>query len=223
MIDRAEQQKRGGQTPRKTNTAHPYAAIQHRVIDSPAFADLKPQTKVVLLLIARQLTKSNNGHLQATFDWCTRYGIGSEHTLQDAIAALISHGFIYRTRSRGANKAWAKYAVTWLPITEKKGLFLHSFKPCAWRDWEPIQDMPNKNSSPQKVQDQSGKNCRFTPENPAKTAGSRVAKTAEYELCTNKGAFQTHSQQRENVEKSALIYRLVPANEAHYQQFRYSA
>ena len=86
MINRAEQQRRGSQTPRKTSTKHPYAAIEHRVIDSPAYADLKPSAKVLLLLLARQLTKSNNGHLQATFEWCKRYGIGSEHTLRDAIS-----------------------------------------------------------------------------------------------------------------------------------------
>ena len=150
MIDRVEQQRRG-QSPRKTSTKHPYAAIEHRVIDSPAYADLKPSSKVVLLLMARQLTKSNNGHLQATFEWCRRYGIGSEHTLRDAIAELISHGFIYRTKSHGANRAWATYAVTWLPIPDKGGLFLDSWKQLAWRDW-----LPEEKKAP-------GKKCRTIP------------------------------------------------------------
>jgi hypothetical protein len=162
----------------KTSTKHPYAAIEHRVIDSPAFADLKPSACSLLLLLARQLTKDNNGHLHAGFKWCKPRGIGSEHTLRDAIADLIVHGFIYRTRSHGANGAWAKYAVTWLPIKQREGLFLDSFKSCAWRDWKPS----DKKSTRQKVQEQSGRKCSFTLENPAESAGCRGAKSADNEL-----------------------------------------
>lgn len=177
-MDRAESIRRGSSQPRKTSTKHPYAAIEHRVIDSPAFADLKPTAQILLLLLARQLTKDNNGHLQASFKWCQRYGIGSEHTLRDAIASLIAHGFIYRARSHGANGAWAKYAVTWLPIKQRDGLFLDGFISCAWRNWEP----PMKKSTPQKLPEQSGRKCSFTNENPAETAGSATAETADYEL-----------------------------------------
>ncbi len=175
-FDRTEQRR--GQSPTKATTKHPYAAIEHRVIDSPAFADLKPTAQALLLLIARQLTKDNNGHLQASFKWCNRFGIGSEHTLRSSIADLISHGFIYRTRSHGANGAWARYAVTWLPIKNRDGLFLAGFVACAWRDWKPGE----KKTSPQKLQDQSGRKCSFTVANPAETAGSTPAKTAAYEL-----------------------------------------
>lgn len=175
--DRAEQSRRG-QSASKTTTKHPYAAIEHRVIDSPAFADLKPTAQALLVLFARQLTKDNNGHLQASFKWCNRFGIGSEHTLRTAIAELIAHGFIYRTRSHGANGAWARYAVTWLPIKLRDGLFLSGFVSCAWRDWVPTK----KKSSPQKLLDSSGIKCSFTLEHPAETAGSRGAKTADYEL-----------------------------------------
>lgn len=169
---------RRGQVPRKTLTKHPYAAIEHRVMDSPAFADLKPTAVKLLLLLVRQLTKTNNGHLQASFKWCHRYGIGSEHTLRDALAELIGHGFIYRTRSHGANGAWARYAVTWLPITNREGLFLAGYVACAWRDWDEKQ----KKSSQQKLPEQSSRKCSFTPEHPAESAGSAPAETADYEL-----------------------------------------
>lgn len=142
----------------KTTTKHPYAAIEHRVIDSPAYAELTHSSCRLLTLLTRQLTKENNGNLQATFTWCKERGIGSEHTLRDAIADLIAHGFIYRTRSHGANKAWARYAVTWLPIKNKDGLFLAGFVPCAWRDWEP----PEKKAP--------SKKCR---NNPAESAVSQ--------------------------------------------------
>lgn len=177
--DRTEATKRG-QTQKKGATRHPFLAIDHRIIDSPAFADLKPTAQVLLMLLARQLTKDNNGHLQATFSWCSRYGIGSEHTLKAAIADLIAHGFIYRTRSHGANRTWAQYAMTWLPITRREGLFLAGFVPNAWRDWQP-EAMTDKKSTPQKVQEPSCIKCSFTPELPAESAGTTGAKTADYE------------------------------------------
>ena len=175
--DRTEQSRRGQSAP-KTTTKHPYAAIEHRVIDSPAFAALRPSSVKLLLLLARQLTKDNNGHLHAAFKWCAGYEIGSEHTLRDAIAQLIAHGLIYRTRSHGANGAWARYAVTWLPIKNRDGLFLAGYKPFAWRDWMPTE----KKSTRQKVQEQSSRKCSFTPEHPAESAGSRGAKSADNEL-----------------------------------------
>ena len=163
----------------KTTTKHPYAAIELRVIESAAFAALRPSSVLLLLLIASQLTREpNNGHLHAAFKWCTKRGIGSEHTLRDAIAQLIAHGFIYRTRSHGVNGAWARYAVTWLPIKNKTDLFLAGFNPCGWRDWKPAE----KKSTPQKVQEQSGRKCSFTSEHPAKSAGTSGAESADNEL-----------------------------------------
>lgn len=179
--DRAEALRgRGSQSPRKYATKHPYAAIEHRIIDSPAYADLTFSAQALLVLLARQITATgNNGHLQASFKWCSQRGFGSEHTLRAAIAELIAHGLIYRTRSHGANGAWARYALTWIPISkDREGLFLAGFKPEAWRDWQPSE----KKSSRQKLLDQSGRKCSFTPKHPAETAGSRGAKNAAYEL-----------------------------------------
>jgi hypothetical protein len=207
MIDRVEATRRGSQ-PRKTSTKHPYAAIEHRVIDSPAYADLTFSAQALLVLMARQLTKNNNGQLQATFSWCKKFGVGSEHTLRGAVAELISHGFIYRTRSHGANGAWAKYGVTWISITEKKDLFLAGFKPFAWRDWEPSE----KKTTRQKVQDRSGRKCSFTPEVPAESAGKPPVKNADYELVPRtpvaSAPQQAHFAKREN-RSSPFAIRLV--------------
>ena len=102
-------------------TKHPYAAIEHRVIDSAAYADLNHSARSVLTLVTRQLTKDNNGHLQATAAYMQRFGI-AENTLGRALKELIGHGMIYRTCGNKRNPSsndWkripAKYAVTWLP------------------------------------------------------------------------------------------------------------
>lgn len=135
-IDKAESIKRGTAA-RKTATKHPYAAIEHRVIDCPAYADLTFSAQALLLLIARQLTKDNNGHLQATSSYMKPRGFGSEHALSRAIGELIAHGMIYRTRAGGYQNGAALYAVTWLPIKRPAGLYLDGWKFCAWREWVP--------------------------------------------------------------------------------------
>jgi hypothetical protein len=158
-IDKAEISRRS-QSPRKAAKNHPYAAIEHRVIDSAAYANLSFSAQALLVLLARQISKEgNNGHLQACFKWCQPRGFGSEHTLRHSIAELIEHGLIYRTRSHGANGAWARYALTWLSIKNRHGLFLDGFKPNAWRDWQ----LPEKKAP--------SKKCRT---NPAKSAVSPI-------------------------------------------------
>lgn len=142
--DRYEAARRGQH--HKPATKHPYAAIEHRVIDSLAYADLTFSARSLLVLITRQLTKDNNGRLQATFSYMRRFGFDSERTLARAIAELIEHGFIYRCRAGGYQQGAALYAVTWQPIRQRDGLFLDGYKDCAWRGWNPQE----KNHPPQK-------------------------------------------------------------------------
>lgn len=154
---------------------HPYAAIEHRVIDSEAFADLKPSAVCLLLILARQLTAdNNNGHLQATWSYCRKRGFGSQGTLKSAIEDLIRHGFVYRTRSRGPNKIWARYALTWLSIKQKEGLFLEGFVFDGWKSW--------KKSTPQKAEEITHKNCSLVSEAPPLSGGATPSKNDGYEL-----------------------------------------
>lgn len=137
----------------KTSTRHPYAAIEHRVLDSAAYADLTYSARALLLELARQLTKNNNGHLQAAHSYMGPRGI-SENTVSRALCELIAHGMIYRTRAGGYQRGAAQYAVTWRSITNREGLFLNGFKSCAWRDWVPNE----KKSDPPRLRSISLKN-----------------------------------------------------------------
>jgi hypothetical protein len=99
-----------------------------------------------------------------------RHGF-SENTLQRAIAELIRHGMIYRTRSGGYQQGAAQYAVTWLPIRNRQGLFLDGFEPCAWRDWQPEEATKKKTPHP-KLMDTHRKNEEWTmPATPKSEAG----------------------------------------------------
>jgi len=173
----------------KTLTKHPYAAIEHRVIDSPSYADLTYSAQSLLIQIARQLTKGNNGHLQATFSYMRRFGF-SENTLSRAIRKLISHGMIYRTRSGGYQQGAAQFAVTWLSITDKKGLYLDGFVSCAWRYWQPS----DKKIRPPKLRSNSRKNGKWTHAITPKIDVPPTPKSGDIELIPCKGKFLWHPE-----------------------------
>lgn len=167
----------------KTSTKHPYAAIEHRVIDSPAYAALTFSARSMLVLLTRQLTKDNNGSLQATYKYLKKFGFSSERTISRNIRELIAAGFIYRTRCGGYQQGASQYAVTWLPIKNRQGLYLNSFKACAWRDWQPDE---NK-IPPAKMQPSTGKNGMLTPATHAKKAVDTPRKSADNELMPCRG------------------------------------
>jgi hypothetical protein len=178
----------------KASTKHPYAAIEHRVIDSEAYADLTFSARSLLTLMARQLTKDNNGHLQATYSYLRRFGFDSERTVGRAVKELVAHGFVYRTRSGGYQQGAAQYAVTWLSVTRKDGLFMGGFSSCAWREWQPS----NKKTPPAKMQETHGKNVRWTPLATDKKAGGTPRKSADNELmpCRGENSVPRNEQMR---------------------------
>jgi hypothetical protein len=116
--------------------------------------------------------------LQATYSYARRFGFDSERTIGRAIKELISHGFIYRSRSGGYQQGAAQYAVTWLSVTRKEGLFLSGYKPYAWRDWMPSE----KNIPPAKRLDAHGKNVLSSTLAQDKNAGGTPRKSADIEL-----------------------------------------
>ncbi len=211
--DRTESTRRG-QSLTKTTTKHPYAAIEHRVIDSQAFVDMTFSARSLLLEMSRQLTKDNNGHLQATYSYMQRHGF-SENTLSRAIAELISHGMLYRTRTGGYQQGAAQYAVTWLPIKNRNGIYLDGFKSCAWRDWQPRQ-AAKKKTRPQKMMDTHRKNGEWAIPTPPKIEAESPPKTEDNELmpCSAVISVQSRRKKRERpLLKSPLAIRLVINND----------
>lgn len=174
----------------------PYAAVPHDVIDSAAYADLSGEAVRLLLIITRQTTAiNNNGWLHAAYSFCRFKGLGSESTLRRAVASLVSHGFIFKTRGHGidhvtGNNMPARYALTWLPLTKnRKGLFCDGFVPNAFEKW-----LPEKKSGVSNLTATPGQICSFseadgTESPPVKSKGSRTGnasgesvKTDAYEL-----------------------------------------
>lgn len=217
--DRVEASRRG-QSATKTTTKHPYAAIEHRVIDSPAYADLTFSARSLLQLFARQLSKDNNGHLQATHSYLERFGF-SDRTLTRGVKELIAHGFIYRTRCGGYQQGASQYAVTWLKVTRRDGLFLDGFILCGWRHWEPAE---NK-SPPANLRYSNRKNgdrqllaqAKFTVSHPRKFTDIElmpvgVAKKPLFRVLTNKQArLHDHTNSPRPLPKAGKDYLRLAA------------
>jgi len=187
----------------KATTKHPYAAIEHRVIDSPAYADLTFSARALLVQIARQLTKTNNnGHLQAAFSDMKRFGF-SVNTLSRATYELISHGFIYKSKSGGFHQGAAQFAVTWLSVTNTHGIFMQGFKPCAWRNWQPEE----KSRAP-KVRTHSLKNDERTQATTPKSDAVPHPKNEHIELVPIEGDISVHSAGSSLTRTTASIRHL---------------
>lgn len=137
-MGRDENYRRGSSAP-KYSTKHPIAAIEKRIIDSPAFADLSFSARAVLLLMARNLEKGRNGHVQISERQAAENGI-ERKTLRRALADLVAHQMIVMTwRGGKVQGSCNKYALTWMPIKERKGIHTDHFKLEAWRGWTPSE------------------------------------------------------------------------------------
>jgi hypothetical protein len=98
-----------------------FTAIPWAVIDSPAYRGLSMHTRAVLLELARQFVKDNNGRLLLSMNYMRKRGWNSASMLAKAKKELIESRLIYETvKGHRPNKAsW--YALTWHGLDKLKG------------------------------------------------------------------------------------------------------
>lgn len=161
-IDRTEAAKRGQQ--RKPSNRHPYFALEWRIIDSEAYADLTFSARALLDVVGRQLTiPNNNGHLLTAYSYIKSFGFDSDRTVTRATKELIEHGFLFKTKTGGYQRGVGKFAVTWLPLSsDLSGLSPKGFKPYAWREWQPTTKAEKKKSGPTNLRSSNRKNGGLT-------------------------------------------------------------
>ena len=100
-----------------------YAAIPHKVADSMALKGASPTAKALLLhAIVRQHNGRKNGHLQLTMPWLKEMGWNSGDVVTRARNELIDRKLLVETRRGGLNAGPNRYALTWLNISDFKGL-----------------------------------------------------------------------------------------------------
>ena len=98
-----------------------FVAMPWAVLDSPAYARLSHPARSLLMEIARQYVRDNNGRLLASRAYLARRGWKSADVIQRAKDELIETGFIHETvKGQRPNKAsW--YAVTWYTLDRLPG------------------------------------------------------------------------------------------------------
>lgn len=126
-------------TAKKHERMHPYAAIDHRVMDSVNYQNLTHSAQSLLFILARQLNGRNNGQLQAAFEFAKKYGHTNERTLARSIKQLMHYGFIFRTRFGGYNRGPSLYAVTWHPIQDKTNIYPNGFEMLSFRKTQDVK------------------------------------------------------------------------------------
>lgn len=98
-----------------------FIALPWAVMDCPAYAALSHPARSLLMEIARQFVRDNNGRLLASAAYLAKRGWSSTDVITRAKRELIAAGFIHETvKGHRPNKAsW--YAVTWRALDRLPG------------------------------------------------------------------------------------------------------
>ena len=98
-----------------------FVALPWSVLDCPAYARLSMHARALLLEVARQFVRDNNGRLLLSRAYMATRGWKSMDMLNKCKAELIETGFIFQTvQGHRPNKAsW--YAVTWRALDKLSG------------------------------------------------------------------------------------------------------
>lgn len=133
-----------------------FVALPWSVLDSQAYLGLSVHAKALLLDVARQYGRNNNGRLLCSRAHMATRGWNSSDMLTKAKRELIAAGFLYETvmGARPAKASW--YALTWYALDLHPGFdpgAAAGFKRGAYRSAAPLLDRRT-------VQD---KNARLRP------------------------------------------------------------
>lgn len=98
-----------------------FVALPWSVLDSAAYARLGHPARALLLELARQYVRDNNGRLLLSYAYMSKRGWTSADVITRAKRDLLEGGFIHETvRGHRPNKAsW--YAITWHAIDRLPG------------------------------------------------------------------------------------------------------
>ena len=98
-----------------------FIALPWSVLDCPAYARLSMHARALLLEVARQFVRNNNGRMLLSRVYMATRGWKSMDMLNKCKAELIQAGFIFQTvQGHRPNKAsW--YAVTWRALDKLPG------------------------------------------------------------------------------------------------------
>ena len=127
-----------------------FVALPWSVLDCPAYARLSHPARALLLELARQFVRDNNGRLLASYAYLSKRGWKSADVITRAKRELLKAGFIFETvKGHRPNKAsW--YAVTWQALDRLPGYdpgTAETFERSAYRKTDHIKNASLKPSA----------------------------------------------------------------------------
>lgn len=127
-----------------------FIALPWTVIDCPAYARLSVHARALLIEVARQYVRDNNGRLLISRKQMSKHGWRSNDMLTKAKRELLAAGFIFETvKGHRPNKAsW--YAVTWRILDRHPGYdygVVECFRRGAYRDSMAVKNISLNPSS----------------------------------------------------------------------------
>lgn len=99
-----------------------FVALPHPVIDSAAYRGLGHVARSLLIDIARQYNRLNNGKLTACMKYLKPLGWNSVATVTRAKAELLASGLLIETRKGGFPNKSAWYMLAWHDLDIAAGL-----------------------------------------------------------------------------------------------------
>lgn len=120
-----------------------FVALPWSVLDSAAYASLSFAARSLLMEIARQYVRDNNGRLLASTAYLKKRGWNSSDVITRAKRELLAAGFIHETvKGHRPNKAsW--YAITWQNLDRLPGYdvgAIETFPRSAYRTAAPLKN-----------------------------------------------------------------------------------
>lgn len=124
-----------------------YFATPHSVLDSEAWQACSPAARALMMEVCRQHSGANNGRLHLARDWLAARGWKRPATAQKLIDELLRNRLLVMTRKGGLNRGPHWFALTWLPISDWRGLSItpQDYHPGAYL-LKPIQEPEPKKS-----------------------------------------------------------------------------
>jgi hypothetical protein len=144
-----------------------FVALPNAYFRTPEFAALSGRATKLLIAIAMQYNRSNNGDLVITKSLMAARGFHSADQLFKARDELIAAGWIMCTRQGGRNIP-SLYALTWEPIDRCDGKLDVQHGPTPPHLWKP-----------ENARYREGKTLPRTAEQPVPYGGTAMVRTAE--------------------------------------------
>jgi len=124
--------------PKRKTTVARFAKLPVKVLEHAAVTTLSHATFRIMVLLTAQYHGYNNGALGITRRQAAEYGIGSDHTVYEALRMLEEHGLIEQTypASRVPPRP-TMYALTWVSLDDT--LWTQSTHTAShkYREWQP--------------------------------------------------------------------------------------